>query len=149
MLTLAEQVLPPGEAYNWNQALMDMGATICTSNSPQCENCPLQHTCQTYQEMGQYSLFPSSSVFRQLRQVAEKKKRYTAQPFTSTNRYFRGRIVDLLRSLPNDARFTLPELGPLIKPTFTTNDLPWLQQIVDGLHRDWLLNLTEEGVRLP
>src|SRR5438552_15733269 len=30
MLALAEQVLPSGEAYNWNQALMDLGATICS-----------------------------------------------------------------------------------------------------------------------
>src|SRR6266480_3364019 len=27
-LALAEQVLPVGEAYNWNQALMDLGATV-------------------------------------------------------------------------------------------------------------------------
>src|SRR5712691_7890607 len=39
LLTLAEQVLPPGEAYNWNQALMDLGATICSSNNPQCTRC--------------------------------------------------------------------------------------------------------------
>src|SRR5579859_3749264 len=30
MLILAEQVLPPDHAYSWNQALMDLGATICT-----------------------------------------------------------------------------------------------------------------------
>src|SRR5215475_4690568 len=32
MLALAEQILPENEAYNWNQALMDLGATICTGN---------------------------------------------------------------------------------------------------------------------
>src|SRR3989442_3133070 len=32
MLTFAEQVLPNDEAYNWNQALMDLGATTCSSN---------------------------------------------------------------------------------------------------------------------
>src|SRR5947209_6341763 len=41
MLTLAEQVLPTGEAYNWNQSLMDLGATICTGNNPQCTRCPV------------------------------------------------------------------------------------------------------------
>ena len=35
MLILAEQVLPEQRAYDWNQALMDMGATICTSTNPQ------------------------------------------------------------------------------------------------------------------
>src|SRR5258708_1183001 len=46
ILELAEQVLPEGNAYSWNQALMDTGATICTSNNPQCARCPLQETCQ-------------------------------------------------------------------------------------------------------
>src|SRR5581483_8502418 len=48
MLTLAEQVLPPDNAYEWNQALMDLGATICTSNNPQCTSCPLQEMCRAY-----------------------------------------------------------------------------------------------------
>src|SRR6266436_4025150 len=46
MLPFAEQVLPAGEAYNWNQALMDLGATICTSTNPQCMHCPLQENCK-------------------------------------------------------------------------------------------------------
>src|SRR5438105_10921678 len=100
MLSLAEQVLPRGEAYDWNQALMDLGATICTSNNPQCTRCPVQEACTAYTEMSQQSLFPSGAVLRQMRKVAEKKATYQTQPFTSTNRYFPGRIVDHLRSLP-------------------------------------------------
>src|SRR6266568_9648840 len=87
ILTLAEQVLPPGEAYNWNQALMDLGATICSSNNPQCTHCQLQTDCSAYAEMSQHSLFPSGTVLRQLRKVAEKKTPYQTQPFTSSNRY--------------------------------------------------------------
>ncbi len=149
MLTLAEQVLPDGEAYNWNQALMDLGATICTSNNPQCTPCPLQETCRAYVDMSQHSLFPSGTVLRQLRKVAEKKTTYQTQPFTSTNRYFRGRIVDLLRSLPVNQRITLEQLGPQIKPTFSKDDFPWLQQIIDGLAKDGLLDCAQDGVRLP
>lgn len=150
MLTVAEQVLPPGEAYHWNQALMDLGATICTSNSPNCISCPLQHSCSAFTEMSQYSLFPSGSVLRQLHKVAEKKKGYqTTQPFTSTNRYFRGRIVALLRALPGNKRILLADLGPQLKPTFSTEDLPWLQKIIDGLAKDGLVDRTEDGVKLP
>jgi len=149
MLSLAEQVLPEDKAYNWNQALMDLGATICTSNNPECLGCPLQESCQAYKEMSQYSLFPSGTVLRQLRKVAEKKSTYQAQPFTSTNRYFRGRIVDLLRSLPVDERISLAALGPKIKPEFSAEDLAWLQKIVDGLVKDGLLDYNEDGVRLP
>ena len=149
MLRLAESVLPTGEAYNWNQALMDLGATICTSANPQCVRCPLQETCAAYTEMSQYSLFPSGQVLRQLRKVAEKKAPYQAQPFTSTNRYFRGRIVDHLRSLSPGQRMTLASLGPIIKPEFHDDDLPWLQKLVNALAKDGLVDVHEDGVRLP
>ena len=148
MLRLAEQVLPH-DAYSWNQALMDMGATICTSNTPQCTRCPMQESCLAFAEMSRYSLFPSGVVLRQLRKVAEKKAPYKAQPFTSSNRYFRGRIVDLLRALPTDQRISLRELGPQIKSDFSEEELPWLQRVVAGLVKDGLLNATEDGVRLP
>lgn len=149
MLTLAEEVLPMGNAYAWNQALMDLGATICTSANPQCTQCPLQETCQSYTEMSQYSLFPSGTVLRQIRKVAEKKRPYQTQPFTSTNRYFRGRIVDLLRSLPAHQRLSLDVLGPSIKPDFCDDDLRWLEQIINGLVKDGLLDCTQDGVCLP
>src|SRR6266702_806914 len=149
LLTLAEQVLPPSEAYNWNQALMDLGATICSSNNPQCTRCPVQESCKAFAELGQYSLFPAGNIFPQLRKVAEKKVGYQARPFTSTNRYFRGRIVDLLRTVPAGQRMTLDALGPKIKPGFCADDLPWLQKIVAGLAKDGLLDYAGDGVRLP
>ncbi len=149
MLTFAENVLPAGEAYNWNQALMDLGATICTSASPKCSSCPMQEICSAYAEMGQYSLFPSGEVIRQVRKVAEKKANYQSQPFNSTNRYFRGRVIDLLRSLPSGSRIPLSELGSRIKPTYSDDDLPWLQRLVAGLIKDGLVDCTEAGVRLP
>jgi A/G-specific adenine glycosylase len=149
VLTLAEQVLPDGEAYNWNQALMDLGATLCTSNNPQCTHCPLQTHCRAYQEMEQYSLFPSGVVLRQLRKVAEKKAGYQSQPFTSTNRYFRGRIIDTLRTVSAPQRMSLATLGRKIKADFCDEDVPWLQQLVQKLASDGLLDVSDEGVRLP
>lgn len=149
MLLLAEHVLPADQAYNWNQSLMDLGATICTSNDTRCGSCPLQESCVAYAEMSQYSLFPSGVVLRQLRKVAEKKSGYQTQPFTSSNRYFRGRIVDLLRSAPANQRIPLAVLGVQIKPGFSTEDSAWLQQIINGLVKDGLLDVTEDGVRLP
>jgi len=149
MLALAEGVLPGSKAYDWNQALMDLGATTCTSNNPQCVQCPLQEACNAYREMRQHSLFPSGMVLRQLRKVAEKKTTYQAQPFTSTNRYFRGRIVDHLRSLPAGQRIPLATLGLKIKPEFSDDDLLWLQKLVDGLAKDGLIDCADDGVRLP
>ncbi|HEV2581295.1 MAG TPA: A/G-specific adenine glycosylase [Ktedonobacteraceae bacterium] len=162
MFDIAEQLMPPGEAYNWNQALMDLGATICTSGNPQCLRCPLQDICAAQVEMGRYSLFPGGTALGSLQQVrrkvAEKKAGYQAHPerpsqqslpFTSSNRYFRGRIVDYLRSLPPGQRIKPPELGTIIKPDFSHADLPWLQKLIVALQKDGLVDASEDGVCLP
>lgn len=43
--TLAAEHLPPGKAAAYNQALMDLGATICTPRKPACTDCPLASHC--------------------------------------------------------------------------------------------------------
>ena len=45
---LAESHLPKGQAGEYNQALMDLGATICVSKKPRCLLCPLRGICQAY-----------------------------------------------------------------------------------------------------
>lgn len=42
---LARVLLPPGRAGLFNQALMDLGATICVSREPRCLICPLAQLC--------------------------------------------------------------------------------------------------------
>jgi A/G-specific adenine glycosylase len=44
----AYQLLPKGQASAFNQALMDLGALICTPRSPKCAACPLASYCQAY-----------------------------------------------------------------------------------------------------
>lgn len=44
--TLARETLPSGCAGVFNQALMDLGAAVCTPRSPDCERCPLSEICQ-------------------------------------------------------------------------------------------------------
>jgi A/G-specific adenine glycosylase len=43
---LAAQMLPQGQAGTFNQALMDLGATICTARTPACAQCPWNEACQ-------------------------------------------------------------------------------------------------------
>jgi A/G-specific adenine glycosylase len=43
---LAGQHLPAGRAGEYNQALMDLGASICSPKSPDCKQCPLTAPCQ-------------------------------------------------------------------------------------------------------
>ena len=42
---LAEKHLPKGRAGDYNQALMDLGATICLPKAPRCSRCPLKEEC--------------------------------------------------------------------------------------------------------
>ena len=42
---LVAEHLPKGKAGDYNQALMDLGATICTSKNPRCLICPLMEIC--------------------------------------------------------------------------------------------------------
>ncbi|MEW6569013.1 MAG: A/G-specific adenine glycosylase [Chloroflexota bacterium] len=45
LLQLAAGLLPPGRASAFNQALMDLGATVCTPRAPRCPECPLRSGC--------------------------------------------------------------------------------------------------------
>src|SRR6185436_12469787 len=48
LLVLAEAALPPGQGWLWNQALMELGALICTAATPACWRCPVQAYCRDY-----------------------------------------------------------------------------------------------------
>jgi A/G-specific adenine glycosylase len=41
----ADEALVEGESWAWNQALMDLGATVCTARTPDCGSCPLVAGC--------------------------------------------------------------------------------------------------------
>lgn len=45
---LAAQVIPPGKAYQINQAMMDFGALVCTARAPRCPSCALRRHCRSY-----------------------------------------------------------------------------------------------------
>ena len=42
---LAPQLLPKGRAAQFNEALMELGATVCTPRKPDCPACPLRALC--------------------------------------------------------------------------------------------------------
>lgn len=46
--TLSAALLPAQQAYNFNQALMDFGATVCTARAPACPECPMRRMCRAY-----------------------------------------------------------------------------------------------------
>jgi A/G-specific adenine glycosylase len=42
----AEDLLAPDAPGDWNQAMMELGATVCTPRSPQCLVCPVAQSCR-------------------------------------------------------------------------------------------------------
>ena len=46
LLEMAEANLPAGHAGAYNQAMMDLGAMICTPKTPDCPNCPVAAHCR-------------------------------------------------------------------------------------------------------
>lgn len=46
--TMAEELLARRSPRDWNQAMMELGATICTPKSPRCDECPLAAACRAH-----------------------------------------------------------------------------------------------------
>jgi A/G-specific adenine glycosylase len=42
---LGSALVPPARPADWNQALMDLGATICVARAPRCPVCPVRRVC--------------------------------------------------------------------------------------------------------
>jgi A/G-specific adenine glycosylase len=45
---VSRAVLPMRHVFDFNQALMDFGATLCTARKPQCGICPMQNKCTSF-----------------------------------------------------------------------------------------------------
>jgi A/G-specific adenine glycosylase len=45
---LATALVPRGRGYDFNQALMDFGATVCRARKPECLMCPMTSKCRAY-----------------------------------------------------------------------------------------------------
>jgi A/G-specific adenine glycosylase len=45
---LAEALIPASDAWTFNQAVLDFGATVCTARKPRCSACPLRNLCAHY-----------------------------------------------------------------------------------------------------
>jgi A/G-specific adenine glycosylase len=41
----ADAAVPAGAGWAWNQAMLDLGATICTKRAPRCGDCPVASAC--------------------------------------------------------------------------------------------------------
>jgi len=132
---LAEEAVPTGRGYDWNQALMDFGSSICTARKPACLICPLRATCLAT---------PTIATALAEQQGARRRTAKASDaviPFTSTARYFRGQTLRILGALPGNAGVDLAALGPQVKTDYTPTDRPWLYDLIATLHRDGLVTM--------
>ncbi len=44
---ISETLVPQRHVFDFNQALMDLGATVCTARKPRCPACPLARMCRS------------------------------------------------------------------------------------------------------
>ena len=132
---LAESLLPRQHSHDWNQALMDLGATVCTAARPKCNLCPLIDLCQS------------------AHQVRRKKSGETkSEPGRGgiPNRIYRGRTIQALRELKTQKGLTISALAWKIKPDFKSGDREWLNALLRGLQKDGLVHLhARNRISLP
>lgn len=148
LLEIAEAAVPTGQGWTWNQAIMELGALVCTAARPRCQICPLRVECRAYAAWcaADEAVFTYAQAGPAFKKVAER-----STPFTSTPRYFRGKIVETLRQIEPGAWLSLAELGAQIKAEWTDDQRDWLLGLVRGLANDGLVELdaAERHARLP
>jgi A/G-specific adenine glycosylase len=113
-----DELLPPGRAAEWNQAAMELGATVCTARTPRCGSCPVAAWCAS----------AGVAVVPVARPAGGARER-----FEDSNRWVRGRVVAALAAgdaLPADIA---PER---------------LERAVAGLLQDGLVRRVEGGLAL-
>jgi A/G-specific adenine glycosylase len=76
---LADAAMPPGRAWEWSSALMDVGALHCRPR-PRCQGCPLEPRCR----------------WRALGPAAPTPRPRAQAPFRTSDRRWRGAVVRAL-----------------------------------------------------
>ena len=88
----ADAATPVDQPWRWNQAVLDLGATICTKRNPDCGACPITRECG-WRRAGYLEPDPVEGSAA----VPRRQSR-----FEGSDRQGRGRLVDALRRAPVD-----------------------------------------------
>jgi A/G-specific adenine glycosylase len=125
----ADDAVPVGRGWAWNQAMLDLGATVCTKRAPGCAGCPWRASCRWHGE-GPDPAVGSAGVGR------------PQSRFAGSDRQGRGRLVTALRSGPITTEALAAVCG-------WPDDPSRAQRVAATLVRDGLADLTEHGFELP
>jgi A/G-specific adenine glycosylase len=85
-VSLGDRLVPPGAAWEFNQAMFDLGATVCTGARPRCDACPLRRQCR-WRRIGRREPDP-------WRAGPGARSQGT---FSGSDRQGRGRLLEALR----------------------------------------------------
>jgi A/G-specific adenine glycosylase len=129
---LADAQVPAGEGWAWNQAVLDLGATVCVKRAPRCDACPLRTSCAWF-VAGLPDPDPSEGS------AGTSGRRST---FEGSERQGRGRLVQALRTGPI-------ELDRVSAVVGWTDDPERAQRVVDGLVLDGLAEYLDGQLVLP
>ncbi len=130
LVALAAALVPPGDGWRWNQALIEFGALQCTARKPACVVCPLREQCVA-----------APVIHATIAALPKGTRLKNEGMFEGSNRQYRGRILRALQAAPEG--LTLVELGPTVHEAFTVERLPWLAELVEALARDGLAEIAE------
>jgi A/G-specific adenine glycosylase len=123
---LASAVLPSRRAYDWNQALMDLGAMVCTARTPRCRECPLARICCSHTTMRRSVARPQNT-----------EPTFAGIP----RRIYRGRVIEELRSLREGRPLSMRALQHTVSEAGTPLDRRWFSRLLAGLEKDGLVRL--------
>ncbi len=80
---VSDQILDPDNPRDFNQAFMDLGATLCTQKNPSCGICPWQEQCKAFQ-LGTPTDFPRKAPKKEV----PTKKLVAAIAFNAQDQVF-------------------------------------------------------------
>jgi A/G-specific adenine glycosylase len=136
----ARAALEPGTAHDWNSAMMDVGATICTARAPKCLLCPLRAGCVAA---------PVDAAHLAVRaRGTSRRSPQESIPFERTTRFLRGRIVDRLRDVPRGATLSVRDLVASLGALVPADRLVEIPIIVEALVRDGIIERSGGSLRL-
>ncbi|MGH3144868.1 MAG: A/G-specific adenine glycosylase [Rubrobacter sp.] len=136
LLKVAVELVPSGRGWEWNQALMETGALLCTARKPLCGECPLREECSAH----------SGTLSTGWPQPERKEP---VNKYEGSNRHYRGKVLAQLREDPRAGGegITLRELGGRIRADFDEGDARWLQAAIESLCKDGLAKVSSDPAR--
>ena len=137
----AAAALPRGAAHDWNSAMMDLGATICTARAARCLVCPLRDRCVA-------APVDAAQLAASARAHAPRKAPQSALPFERTTRFLRGRVIDRLRDVPRGESLAVDVLRSDLAGVVPADRLEEIPAVVEALARDAIVEHAAGRVRL-